>query len=336
MDKNTEDLAWGIGIVILLITLWVTSGGIQRSSKEIVDPTVKGGNSSVKVTTQKTPFFSQFYTYSPDVPAFENGASYSPSTISNGTGGSGGTGSNGANSSVQTYYELPSGIAKAQLSPYAGKVNLQSGSAGSSKAENEYVSIEAASNNTERIPITNWLLVSSKSGARSSIGQGTGLPYTNQLNAKETIYLAPGDTAYIITGRSPINVSFRLNVCTGYFQQFNRFTPPLFGACPALRDVPVPPAPNNFNDACEDYISGYPSCNEVTQPLPSYLTHECQVFITEESRYDKCVDRNKNKPGFYKKEWRVYLSRDSSLWKSSRESITLYDAQGKIVDTLSY
>lgn len=334
MEKETEDLLWGVGIVALLIVLWVTSGGLKRATNEIVNPSVSGGNGPAKTVQQKTPFFTQFYTYSPNVPTFEDGTSYSPAFIS--TGGGTGSGSTaGGSNAVPPYYEMPL-TTKDKLSPYAGKINLRLGSAGTSKTDYEYLILEAAPNNKERISVTNWTLVSNKSGARTSIGQGTGLPFTNQLNTKENIYLIAGDTAYVVSGRSPINTSFRLNACTGYFQQFKQFTPPLFALCPALRDVPVPPAPNNFNDACEDYINGFPSCVEVTQALPSYLTHECQVFITEESRYDKCVDRNKNKSDFYKKEWRIYLSRDSTLWKGSRESITLYDANGKIVDTLTY
>lgn len=333
MDKNTEDLAWGIGIVILLITLWVTSGGIQRSSKEIVNPGVKGGNNpTVAVKQNQQPFFSQFYTYSPQLPEFNSGQTY---WVVPDAGGSGSSGS-GSSQGSQPYYSYPENIAKSDLSPHAGKVNLSMSSAGSAKPENEYVTIEASPQLKTRINITGWTLISEKSGARSSIGQGTGLPYLNQGYGKEDIYLVAGDRAYIITGRSPINMSFRPNSCTGYFQQFRVFNPYLPSSCPLIKDAPFPPAPNNFNDACEDFINGYPSCTEVTKPLPSFLTHECQVFITEEARYDKCVDRNKNTPDFYKKEWRVYLSRDASLWKNRRETIKLLDQNQKVVDVITY
>ncbi len=336
MDKNTEDLAWGIGIVILLISLWVTSGGIQRSSKTIVDPTVTGGNNPTQATKNtQQPFFSRFYTYSPQLPEFSTGPTYWTVDSSGNGSGSGSSGS-GSNQSVRPYYSYPEGVAKSDLSPYAGKVDLSMGSAGSSKADNEYVTIEASPDIKTRIKITGWTLISENSGARSSIGQGTGLPYLDQLNSKEDIYLVPEDRAYIITGRSPINISFRPNACTGYFQQFRIFTPYLPSSCPLIKDAPRPPVPNNFNDECEDYINGYPSCTEVTKPLPTYLTHECQVFITEEARYGKCVDRNKNTANFYKKEWRVYLNRDATLWKSRREKIKLLDQNQKVVDVVTY
>ena len=52
--------------------------------------------------------------------------------------------------------------------------------------------------------------------------------------------------------------------------------------------------------------------------------------------YNSCIDKHKNDENFYRGEWRVYLSRDTELWKSKREVIKLIDEKGKDIGTITY
>jgi hypothetical protein len=52
--------------------------------------------------------------------------------------------------------------------------------------------------------------------------------------------------------------------------------------------------------------------------------------------YPSCVARNQNSAGFSTNEWRVFLGQKLELWASSKESITLYDRAGNVVDRISY
>ena len=237
----------------------------------------------------------------------------------------------GIESSIQAEKE------KREASPYKGQISFYSSWGGWEKdPKKEYLVIKAAAGNKEQIAITGWRLESLISGASAYIGEGATLPYSGVINSESAIFLGPGETAYITSGRSPIGVSFKLNVCSGYFEQFQDFTPSLARECPLLEDEPMPAAPNNLEDQCIDFIERMPRCEFLVNSPPLYLSSRCVEFIAEEAGYNSCVDNHKNQKGFYKGEWRIFLKRDSELWKEKREVIRLVDRNGKVVDSASY
>ena len=201
----------------------------------------------------------------------------------------------------------------------------------SSDPQKEYIKIRASLQNDEALPISRWSLEGRK-GLRVKLGKGSYLPYSGRINPQREIVLYPGETAYIITGRSPIGTSFKLNKCTGYFSQFQDFFPSLPKECPRPKDEPLP---KNLDDKCLDYIERLPRC-EIPLNLPYGLSSECTEYITENINYQSCVASHKGDSDFYKKEWRIYLGREEELWKNKRETIILYDEKGKIVDWKSY
>ena len=80
--------------------------------------------------------------------------------------------------------------------------------------------------------ITGWKL-KGKTGLDIAIGQGASYIYSNVASQpQENIYLKPGEKAIIITGKSPLGTSFKLNKCAGYFEQFHEFAPELNIDCP--------------------------------------------------------------------------------------------------------
>lgn len=221
-----------------------------------------------------------------------------------------------------------------QGSPYKGKVRLQTSNARESNPKREYVEINAASNNTGPIIISGWTLTG-REGLDIAIGTGTILPFLSQINTQYAVSLEPGGKAIIVTGQSPVGTGFRLNTCTGYFNQFQEFNPRLPQECPEISEENLPGIPLNFYDNCIDYLRSTSRC---IMPLsvPPSVGNDCVLYISEKANYVGCVTDHKNEPDFYKKEWRLYLGRDKELWANQRDTIILRDDSGRIIDRISY
>ncbi len=217
-------------------------------------------------------------------------------------------------------------------SRYKGKVSLSASWASrETDPQKEYIEISASYSNKEPVSITGWTL-KGKQGFSATIGQGAYLVYSAQLNTQGAIFLGPNDRATIVTGHSPIGTSFRLNLCTGYFNQFQDFTPTLPQECPRISENEIPV---NYPDACTDFIRSLSSCRMPLTAVPLGAGNDCTNFVSEKANYNGCVSAHKSEDNFYKPEWRIYLGRDNELW-GTRDSITLFDNEGKIVAQTSY
>ncbi|MFZ2522349.1 MAG: hypothetical protein WAX44_03960 [Minisyncoccia bacterium] len=221
-------------------------------------------------------------------------------------------------------------------SPYYNLIDLSFISR-SPNPNQEYAVIRVTGNLPSPIRVTGWTIRSSETGVSVEIPKGAYLYFSNSPNYEEDIYLVSLDTLYLITGTSPIGVSFRTNKCIGYLSQFQNFLPGLYTNCPIPRNEnlsSIPRSPNN--DACLDYIESFPACRIQTQSLPVSWSYECTNFIYSKINYPSCVNTHKSDKDFYGQEWRVYLKRSEKLWKEKRERIVLYDENRKIVDWVSY
>lgn len=202
--------------------------------------------------------------------------------------------------------------------------------------DQEYVEIAADRKNKNPIKITGWKL-KGKIGLDVALGKGASYIYSDIANQPQgDVYLNPGETAVVVTGKSPIGTSFKLNKCAGYFEQFNVFTPDLNAQCPLLRNEKLP---SNLNDICLDYIDRISSCQTIVSIPYKYsfgLSSSCQDFITQNANYKTCLNNHKDDADFYLPEWRVYMERGEEMWKKSRETITLYDDKNNIIDSRSY
>jgi hypothetical protein len=204
--------------------------------------------------------------------------------------------------------------------------------------DKEYIKIIASQNNTQPTRISGWRVKSAVTGKSFVIGQGAYLPYTGRVNSEKEIFLLPGESAVIQSGRSPLGVSFRLNSCTGYLEQFQDYSPALPQQCPHPANENIPQGPGGVTDACFDFLENLRRCEVYIKALPPSLSEDpvCQEYISKNVSYNGCVDLHKNDKDFYKNEWRVFLGRDGDLWKAERETILLLDADGKLVDSISY
>lgn len=315
-SKALEDFGWFIGIIVILFILWAAAGGKDRT----VD----------KVLNVRTVTSDQRTIQGVKIPVLPSGPTYSNTNTNYSSG------SNNQQNTSYPYSSVSGEVISSNRSTYFNKVALRGGTTGTTDPNYEYITIQANPQNGSPINVTGWTVVSTSTGRQASIGQGVYLPFLNDNNAKENISLAPGDKAYVITGKSPTGYSFRLNECIGYFSERFSFYPQLPYFCPSISEIPKPAAPNNFSDACVDYINSYPSCTSITAYTPSTLEPQCRNFIEQEARYDRCVINNKKDSSFYDPEWRIYLNQSIDLWKGSRETIRLLDQYGKIVDQLTY
>ncbi len=227
-------------------------------------------------------------------------------------------------------------IDQTETSPYRSLVEIELVTKHATTPHQEYLLLSVSPRVSEKIPLTNWEVRSLVTGKSGTIKKGSYLPFIGERITEETIFLNPGARIYVTTGRSPIGSSFRTNLCTGYFAQFQSFTPPLARTCPRLIDSSLPEFPNAFNDTCLDYLQSIPNCTVPLRGLPLTLSPACKAFINERANYHTCINEHKENASFYRNEWRVYLGRDTELWKNEREAIQLIDHNGKVVDTLIY
>ena len=237
------------------------------------------------------------------------------------------------------------GIAFGNPSPFRGRVSLAHyvTNASSTEVRSEYVEVSVPHGGAP-VNITGWRLVSEVTGKAGTIPKGAAVPQAGKLNTVNDIVLQPGERAYIISGISPIGVSFRENKCIGYLNTFQTFTPSLPQSCPAPRDELVRfYGPSYIRDTvCVDYVSSLWSCQAVPFPPRKFdgklLSETCRDFVTERLTYNGCVAAHYNDPDFHGSIWHIYLGRNRNqhLWRSHNEIVKLLDAEYKTVDAFSY
>ena len=226
-------------------------------------------------------------------------------------------------------------------SPFKGQVTIAKRTTGprSTDINKEYIELRASSKNTGVISLSGWRLRSAVSGRSVEIEEASYLPRFGEVNTELPVNLKAGDKVFVTTGRSPIGVSFRVNKCSGYYQQFQKFTPRLREQCPDPEDeiLSYEGDRNIFIDnTCMDFVERIPRCEIKVSSLPFELSFTCQQAIFEEISYNSCITKHKDDSDFIQPEWRIYLKREAELWRDKREVITLLDQNGKTVDIYAY
>lgn len=227
-------------------------------------------------------------------------------------------------------------------SVYHGMITLRSGNTYATESRKEYLTIEAAQNNTAPIVISGWKLESLVSGIRVTIPKGVAvLEASHPSRGEQNIFLAPGERA-IVNSRYAvgINTSFLENKCAGYVDRTYHFSPSVSQSCPRLKNEDLasfgitPDAfskPNQY-DACMNDIERTGQCQKGTygSTTPSF----CRTFIKKYSTYDGCLELHRTDSDFFGKTWRIFLNSSKEIWRNKREAIILIDDAGKVVDVL--
>jgi hypothetical protein len=221
-------------------------------------------------------------------------------------------------------------------SPYAAYVSLEKANAASAHKD-EYVTIKVNSKAPEKITITGWRIDSTATSLGVSLPQAAELPFLGTVNSQAPVSVSAGQKVYVITGRSPNGTSFRTNLCTGYFEQFQDFKPRLALNCPAPTDEAERELPTgSYTDECYDFVRTLSRCELRVNAIPISVPVACQNFVNETLTYNGCLTDHKNEPKFYGAEWYLYLNRDQELWRNRSERIRLLDENGKVVDVVTY
>lgn len=265
-----------------------------------------------------------------------SGTAYTVPTVTNVGGGTGSSGSNtNSNESPVTTFSNYLGTFNEIESPYAKYVSLDRGTADSDYAQ-EYMTVRIASNAPQKITVSGWRIESTASGLGTTLPGATLLPNMGDINTNAPVALSAGDTAYIVTGRSPVGTSFRTNMCTGYFAQFQTFKPSLRLDCPSPEDEAARVMGGSYTDACHDTVNSIDRCDLMVSSVPAQAGAACQNFIQSTLTYNGCANAHKNDPAFYRNMWYLYLNRDQELWKSRYERIRLVDENGKVISVVTY
>lgn len=226
-------------------------------------------------------------------------------------------------------------------SPYAGQVTLGVGKAKATDEDDEYVTLTAANGNTKDVYITGWQLESYVTESEGTIPLGARALSDHKSDTDEPILLKPGEFAYVITGATPLDVSFRENRCTGYLHEYGDFNPALKKNCPLASDELLLYGEDEVHedDECFDYVAKINKCELVDKDQldDAGLRSSCDAFILRVLDYEGCYIRHNEESGFYDGgAWRIYLDEDRELWRTTGEVVRLLDKEGRVVDIIEY
>lgn len=225
-------------------------------------------------------------------------------------------------------------------SPHAGKVKLEQGNASAQTPQSEYLTLSALSTNGAGIAVTGWKLESYVTNSEAVLPEGARFLTSENAREKAPIMLLPGEIAHIVTGETPLRVSFRENECAGYLSSEGSFGPGLGQSCPLPSDELLQYGNVKSTDKkCYDYVQGIGRCTDPddTNVEAAELSGSCEMFIQNVLSYEGCVSRHSDDASFYTNgSWRIFLNRSGELWRSSKDVVRLLDAEGKVVSVLEY
>ncbi len=225
----------------------------------------------------------------------------------------------------------------AERSPYVGFVELQIGAAQSAQPNDEYVVIRASQFASLPINVSGWSVHSALSGNRATVPLAASPFVQGVVNSVDSIVLGSGDSVILTSGVSPVGVSFRETICTGYLSQTQRFSPSLSNACPRPTHL-LPRTQENearFGTACLNFVERLPQCSYPTM-IPNDVSNACRTFLANTFTYNGCVRTYGSNESQNMSSWRAYESSYTELWGNTHDTLVLIDDQGRTVATLRY
>lgn len=317
------DLFWAFVVVATLLGLWIQNGGPTRAKNEGLLKSSTAISNQTLISNKNNP---------------------------------------GSSNSVNDSGE------EIVYSPYRGKIRISTGTAASTYQPNREYIILSAGGNEEPISIGGWTLKNGRSkqlyvvngntvrGQSVSIKlptQGIALydPYHPLNNKRSSLTLKSGERAIITTGNSTVlsgatvRDNFKLNRCLGYLEDDRGYLayPSLRYNCPSSNEVP---GITELDNVCYDFARSISPCHV---PKDIYVKNEgyclerncklssyCRQFIKDNYNFDTCFALYSEDKDFVGPEWRVFLNRTWELWADRRETISLYDRAGLLVDEVNY
>lgn len=223
-------------------------------------------------------------------------------------------------------------------SPQYGQVTISEiySDARSSDVTRENIVIEAHFGNTGPISLSGWSLQSAVTKNYVPLPGAASPFWMGAVNTLSPVSLAPGHSATIASGISPVGVSFRENICTGYLAQFQSFNPPLPLQCPTpSSEIELSSHTlEQFGPECVDAVAYIPTC-EFPKELPN-VSVACRAHLQTTLSYNGCVNRHASDTHFAESSWRLYVGSSKELWNDRHDALRLLDAEGRVVDVYMY
>ena len=201
-------------------------------------------------------------------------------------------------------------------------------------ADQEYLALSVREG--RNIDITGWTLLNYSNRVGYKIPQGITTNHPIKREPFENILVTSGDVVIVNSGDSPIGKSFRVNKCSGYSQQHLTFYPGIKEKCPSALDILEDSTEVSFSDSrCFEYIRNINRCEDPTD-VPTSLSNNCESFIRNNLSETSCIENFETDSNFLLKEYRVFLSKSSTVWSKGRGAIFLLDKQENLVDVFEY
>lgn len=198
----------------------------------------------------------------------------------------------------------------------------------------EYLEVYVLPTSKNAINLTGWMIKGVIDAEARTVGNGVYSFSQGKVNKEENIWIYPGEKAFIIPGESPVGVSFKLNKCIGYLEQFQVFIPHLPQSCPQFGiDGQIP---LGTDTECGLFIRSIPRCNAYIKSFPSSVLQTCSQLITKRLNYNSCVSEHVRDADFRKGEWRVYLGGSDTFGSKNGDLINIFDADNRQIDSIFY
>ncbi|MDP1706462.1 MAG: hypothetical protein Q8L36_01455 [bacterium] len=242
-----------------------------------------------------------------------------------------GTNTGSTNNNPINVINPPEGFAQNELSPYYGKITIAA--INFSSIYSPYNRVAIASKTNDLINVSGWR-IQNKWGSLPNIPQAIADYQPFGINAKTDIIIKAGETVNMYSNRSASNQNFRLNKCTGYFNNYYNFQPVLPKSCPALDKGDS----YLFSSSCQNFvrsISGcrVPTANELNRfSLPG--DNLCHAFL-DKINYGGCYQEHSTDANFFSKEWRVWLGQNFDFDRRN-DRLFLFDENNLLVDEYVY
>jgi hypothetical protein len=196
-----------------------------------------------------------------------------------------------------------------------------------------YFFVYASQSQKAPVSTAGWKIVSAGTGRTVAFPQGAEIPRSGAVNPMVPITLSPGDEVIIGLGDSPVGISFRENECTGYLEEHQDFHPSLSLTCPTPSTELARFYPD-ASDSCVAYVRSIPYCGTDTSSS-AQASGSCRNFVDDHLNYNACVAAHQKDPDFKSHTWRVFLG-STGFARSGHDTLTLLDASGKAIDSVSY
>ena len=219
------------------------------------------------------------------------------------------------------------------LSSNYGSVDIKSVNVKRDDFKEDYIILRNNSKTKEAIDISGWTIKTNKEDIR--IPQAIkNLGYSFSTKEYSDIILDYKDEVIISMGASPKGVNFRINKCSGYFNESSVFYPSLSNNCPKLDESEY----SHLKKPCRDFIKKLSKCEaaDYSSNWDVSADSQCTSFLNNNFNYSKCYTNYRYDADFYENKWRVFMNKSNDIFDNYNDRIILKDNSDSVVDEYEY